>query len=151
MAKFEIISDKVVFNLNADVGRMAPNKLDDVELVRFGYFCMKNNPKSLLSMPPRHKAALQAMQPRGPYFADLQEVIDAHQEARGGTRDGKVSVGKGQIFHTGIYDGVHMWIIYVLSNNMRIFIPDIFPRIDLHNQSGLEISKRVLELFNLGV
>ena len=150
MAKFEIISDKVVFNLNADVGRMAPNKLDDVELVRFGYFCMKNDPQAQNLIPASMKVALQAMQPKGPYFADLQKVIDAHEEARGGTQDGKVTVGKAQFLHTVIYDGVHSWIIYTLGRNMRDFLPNMYPRIDLHDQSGPEISKRVLELFHIG-
>ena len=149
MAKLEIISNTFVFNLDADVGKASPNKLDDVELVRFGYFCKKNNPIAQPLISAREKVALQTMQPRGPYRADLQEVIDANQESRGGPQDGKVSVGKAQIIHSGSYDGAHIWIIYVLDKNMRDVLPSIWPRIDLHDQSGLEISKKVLELFNV--
>ena len=147
MAKLEISGDVMFFNLDADVGRMAPNRIDDVELVRFGYFCQRSRPENQPNLTARQKVSLQAMQPNGPYFADLQEVIDAHQENRGGTQDGKVSTGKSQIAPAGLYDSVHMWIIYALTNNMRLFLPDIFPRIDLHAQSGVEISKRIRQLF----
>ena len=148
MAKFEVISNIFVFNLDADVGKASPNKLDDVELVRFGYFCKKNNPIAQPLISAREKVALQTMQPRGPYFTDLQEVIDAHQEARGGTQDGKVSVGKPQSTHTVNYDSAHSWIIYTLSKDMSLFLPNMYPRIDLHDQSGIEISKRVRMLFD---
>jgi hypothetical protein len=36
------------WNLTANVGPGQPNKLDDVELVRFGYICMRQN----LKFPP---------------------------------------------------------------------------------------------------
>ena len=148
MAKLEIKQDQFFFNLNADVGRVSPNKIDDVELVRFGYFCVKSDPKKLLLLPTRLQVALQAMQPRGPYLADLQEVIDAHQEKRGGTQDGKVSVGKEQ-FISGKYDSNHLFIIYALCNAMADFLPNMYPRIDLHERSGIEISKTVQVLFRV--
>ena len=149
MAKLEINDGFFFFNLDADVGRIAPNRFDDVELVRFGYFCKKNNPAVQSLMSAREIVTLQAMQPRGPYLADLQEVIDAHQESRGGTQDGKVSVGKPQSTHNVRYDGVHSWIIYVLCENMSKVLSDTYPRIDLHDQSGVEISKTVRKLFRV--
>ena len=148
MAKLEIKQYQFFFNLDADVGRASPNKLDDVELVRFGYFCVKSDPKKFLILPTRFKVALQSMQPRGPYLADLQGVIDAHQEHRGGTQDGKVSVGKAQ-FILGRYDSKHLFMIYALCNAIADFLPNMYPRIDLHDQSGIEISKRVQVLFRV--
>ena len=149
MTKLEYLDGQFFFNLDADVGKMSPNRIEDVELVRFGYFCKKSNPRALLLMSAREKVSVLALQPRGPYRSDLQEAIDAHQENRGGTQDGKVSVGKPQLSHGERYDRAHVWIIFTLCYNLAAVLPNIYPRIDLHDQSGPEISKRVRELFGV--
>ncbi len=141
MAKVEIIGGVLFFNLDADVGRLSANKIDDVELVRFGYIRKKNSPNVVGRLSPREIAALQALRPRGGSDSDIQEVIDAHQESRGGTQDGKVSVGKSQITHGPRYDNKHAWIIYNLCHNMADAFPYIYPRIDQHELSGPDISK----------
>ena len=78
------------WNLSANVGPQQPNKLDDVELVRFGYFCMRENKQ--FPAKPEVRAALQEMRNSGPFAQDLANVIVAHQRSRGGTQDGRVSV-----------------------------------------------------------
>jgi len=137
------------FNLDADVGRHCPNKVDDVELVRYGYFCLKNNTRNPSNLTPRISSALQAMKIQGPFGPDLQEVIDAHEETRGGTIDGKVSISKAHLTTKERYDGVHRWIIDVLCNNMIDRNPNQYPRIDLDSVLGPEIKKRVRQIFAL--
>ena len=149
MAKLEIIGGILLFNLDADVGKLSPNRIDDVELVRFGYIGKKNSPNVVGRLTPRETAALQALRPRGGYDSDIQEVINAHQESRGGTQDGKVSVGKSQLAHGPRYDNKHAWIIYNLCHNMADAFPYIYPRIDLHELSGPDISKRVRQLLDV--
>lgn len=148
MAKFENDQGFFEFNLTADVGKASPNRLDDVELVRFGYFCLGRNPQAT-QITPRLKAALQRMKSNGPHGPDLQEVIDAHQQARGGTQDGKVSIGKAQIRkgQSLRYDDKHSWIIYILTANMFSNNPDGFPRIDQEIDAGNAISATVAEMF----
>jgi hypothetical protein len=149
MAKLEIIHGRGLFNLDADVGRASPNRLDDVELVRFGYFCLKVSSSLRSRTSPRVKAALESLNPRGPFAPDLDEVISAHQSDRGGTQDGKVSVGKPQATHSFNYDTKNSWIIFSLSMPMIERIPNLYPRIDIDAISGPEISKKVRELFNI--
>ena len=128
---------------------MCPNRLDDVELVRFGYYCAKVSVKIRPLISPRMRTSLDVMQSKGPYRPDLQNVIDAHQQVRGGTKDGKVSVGKPQVTHSFSYDSKHSWIIFGLTLPMVEYMPDEYPRIDVDDQSGPEISKRVRELFRI--
>ena len=146
MAKLEIILGKLLFNLDHDVGRNSPNRLDDVELVRFGYFCAKVSPKLLAKHSAEMKVALQNLRTDGPYLSDLQDVIDIHQRTRGGPQDGKISTGKSRATHSFSYDSQHSWIIFSLSGLMFERIPDTYPRIDLEDQSGSEISRRIQEL-----
>jgi hypothetical protein len=149
MAKLEIVGGRFLYNIDADVGKGSPNRLDDVELVRFGYFCVKVNPKLQARTSSRMKAALESRQPQGPFLPDLQAIIEAHQADRGGTQDGKVSVGRPQLTNDFNYDGTHSWIIFSLCMSMIDRLPNQYPRIDLDEKSGLTISKKVRELFRL--
>jgi hypothetical protein len=46
-------NQRIAWNLSADVGPGQPNKADDVEFVRLGYFLAKDNPKLLVGpLPP---------------------------------------------------------------------------------------------------
>lgn len=148
MATALIFDGLFFFNVSAHVGRGAPNKLDDVELVRYAYGCMRSNPPNLVNANAAVMAAMQAMKTTGPYAADLQAVIDAHQAQRGGTKDGKISPAQPNAFNNNMYDGQHSWMITVLSNNIRIGIKDgPYPRIDMDKRSGPEISKLVKAMF----
>ncbi len=124
------------WNLSADVGPGQPNRPDDVELVRFGYFLMKDNPKATAGPFAALKPVLQKVTPSGPFGNDLAEAIRTHQRLRGGTQDGRVSVAKDNRFNRGEYDGQHAWMVFPLNNSMIDMAPSLYPRIDLHPQSG---------------
>ena len=147
MAKIEIVEGRCVFNVDVEVGKGRPNRIDDVELVRYGYTCLKSDTRFQVNITPRLRAALQKLNPRGAHANDLQEVIEAHQEARGGQIDGIVSVGKSQSMHTILYDRKHAWIIYSLSGFIRDNDPDLYPRIDLDESCGSELRKKVKTIF----
>ena len=105
------------FNLSQDVGPGCPNAADDVEFVRFGYYCMGTNPQNTLS-PAANKAAYAAVPLQGPFDAQLQQVIRLHQAERGGAQDGKVSTIKNA---SGSY-GERSWILVPLNNNMIVIV-----------------------------
>jgi hypothetical protein len=44
-------SGRFYWNISQDVGPGCPNAQDDVELVRFGFFCMGTNPLNQKSKP----------------------------------------------------------------------------------------------------
>lgn len=106
------------WNLSADVGPGQPNWPDDLELVRFGYFLMKDNPKATAGPFAALKAVLQKVTLSEPFGNDLAEAIRPHQHLRGGTRDGRVSVAKDNRFNRGEYDGQHTWMVSPLNNSM---------------------------------
>jgi hypothetical protein len=134
------------WNLSSDVGPGQPNKTDDVEFVRFGYFLMKDNPKAMTGQFVTLKPILQKVTPTGPFDNPLAEAILAHQRLRGGTQDGRVSVAKANNFNRGQYDGQHIWMVFPLNNTMIDMAPNIFPRIDLHPQSGPAVTATVRKI-----
>lgn len=129
------------WNLTADVGPGQRNLGDDVDFVRFGYFCMMINPISRKS--PELQAALNKLRPAGRFDTDLAEVIRVHQKDRGGKQDGIVSVEKATNANRETYDGAHVWIVAVLNNNMRDITSDDYPRIDKHQSSGVMLMAAV--------
>lgn len=123
-----------------------PNKPDDLELVRFGYFLMKDNPKATSGPFAALKPFLQKVAPTGAFDNALADAIRTHQRLRGGTQDGKVSVAKDNRFNRGRYDGVHSWIVFPLNNSMLDMAPNLYPRIDLHPQSGPAVTAAVRKI-----
>ena len=57
-----------------------------------------------------------------------------------------MSVAKANNFNRGQYDGQHVWIIFPLNNSMIDMAPEIYPRIDLHAQSGPAVSAAVRKI-----
>ena len=134
------------WNLTANVGPGQPNKLDDVELVRFGYICMKQNVKFPASSDLQE--VIDKVRADGPFDTDLADAIKAHQLEHGGTQDGIVSVANvsSTSHNKERYDSSHTWIIMNLNNNMLDVAGDVYPRIDKHPQSGPEVSKVVKKI-----
>src|SRR5687768_9985322 len=105
------------WNLSHNVGPRQPNKIDDVELVRFGYTCAKQIPNS--NVTARMKEELDNLRPIGDFDKDLAAVIVAHQRIIGGTQDGIVSVDRSTNVTHLTYDGKHRWIMSALNVAMR--------------------------------
>lgn len=114
------------WNVDAHVGPGCPNKMDDVQLVQFGYWCMGNNPKTPAS--PADRALFAAVTPGAPYSGapgdPLTLAIKRHQALRGGTQDGRVSPMQANQGYN--------WIISSLSNNISNYLMQQWPRIDQH-------------------
>lgn len=148
MAKIELVYGTFFrWNLTNNVGRKQPNQHDDVELVRFGYFCAFHSPLNA-TLRIRLFAELRVMRTSGPYGDDLQNVIDAHQKLRGGTQDGTVSVAKPTVVNRERYDGEHIWIMDILDTNLRDMVAE-YPRLDQHARCGPVIGASVKKLFNV--
>lgn len=134
------------WNVSSDVGPGQPNKPDDVELVRFAYFLMKDNPKAISGAFVALKPVLQKVTPTGAFDNNLLDAIRTHQRLRGGTQDGKVSVARDNRFNKGQYDGQHSWMVFPLNNSMIDMAPNLYPRIDLHPQSGPAVTATVRKI-----
>lgn len=147
MAQGEMFKTTFYWNISKDVGRGKPNLIDDVELVRYGYHCMRQDHVYMQRFGSEFRTAVMAMDSRGPYGADLQNVIDAHQRHRGGTQDGCVSVMKINTLQTVKYDGQHSWILWSLHLSMVVALRNLYPRIDLDSFSGPDISRTVRNCF----
>ncbi len=145
MVRVLLVGDFVRLNLSANVGRGQPNKIDDVELVRFGYYCARAS-----AVPPAFaktmRVELMALKTKGAYGADLEKVIIGHQKLRGGTQDGYISPEKPG-FAGERYDGKTTWMITALNNNILDVCKEIWPRLDKHEIAGLELSKRLRYIF----
>lgn len=118
------------WNISANVGLASPNRLDDVQLVQFGYYAMLINPSSKLSAEQRdvYSKVVLGQPCNGAANDPLVAAIRVHQKVRGGPQDGHVSPSRGG----GNYDDQHTFIMLALNNNMSDAVPDAFPRIDKH-------------------
>ena len=119
------------FNLDGNVGLKSPNRIDDVQLVQFGYFAMSKAPTT----HPQAKAVYAMVVPGAPYSGAADDpltiAIQTHQRSRGGALDGHVSpfrAGTGG----GRYDGVHVYIAIPLIWNVYDLLVNDWPRIDKH-------------------
>jgi hypothetical protein len=144
MVQVLMVGNRFRWNLSQNVGPGQPNKIEDVELVRFGYTCAKRNPTSQIAA--KMKAELDDLRPFGAFDKDLAKVIVAHQKIVGGTQDGIVSVEKGTAANHESYNGHNRWIMSALNNVMVAEVDNIFPRIDKDLQSGPSISLKVKEI-----
>jgi hypothetical protein len=123
---------RFIWNLTANVGPAQPNKLEDVHFVQLSYYAMANNAKN----PPRPelRAIYAAVKPGAAFTGreddPLIRAIRAHQKARGGMQDGRISVMRGNFYHMS--DGPHTFMVTALNNNLVDMMPDDYPRLDKH-------------------
>lgn len=114
------------WNVDAHVGPGCPNKVDDVQLVQFGYWCMGNNSKTPGS--PADRALFAAVVPGAIYTGSpsdpLTLAIKRHQAMRGGTQDSRISPMQANQGYN--------WMISALSNNISNYLATQWPRIDRH-------------------
>jgi hypothetical protein len=130
-----------IWDISANVGSRQPNKLDDVELVRFGYYMISQAPEINTRLAGL-KPLLSGLSTSGGFDQNLEVIIRAHESIRGGSQDGYVSKSRVDVLNRGYYDRNHSWIIVSMNNFMRDF--DYFPRLDLHAKCGPEL-KRVVK------
>jgi hypothetical protein len=125
---------KFFLNLSANVGRGQANNPEDVQIVQFGYYCITRDHNAL--MTPQGRAIFSAVQPGAP-FRDvpedpLSQAIVAHQQYKGGTQDGYISVipNAQMQYGTGDAKNYRMWA-YLLGSIHHVN-KDTFPRLDRH-------------------
>jgi hypothetical protein len=148
MAKAQFADNGEFFwNLSSEVGQGKANRADDVELVRYGYYCMGKAKDNQARLTPSFGAALAGMSTRGGFDKDLDLVIREHQKLRGGIQDGIVSVARPTKVNHGRYDLKHTWIVITLNLCFSDMIGVIYPRIDLNSESGPSISEVVRKTF----
>ncbi len=138
MVDFLAVGGRFQWNVSKNVGPRQPNLLDDVELVRFGYFCFQfvnNSP-----IAGKMKSELQRMNSKGPFGEDLARVIVAHQKLKGGTQDGIVSVQRPTA--NSSYDGHSQWILTALNSAMIVAEPS-YPDIAFNIDSGNAVAESV--------
>ena len=142
MARALIHQDtRLYWNVEAHVGPGCPNKVDDVQLVQFGYWCMGNNPKTPIGAADR--ALFAAIVPGAAYSGSASDAltlaIKRHQQLRGGVQDGKVSpMPPNQGYN---------WIIAALSNNMSNYLSSVWPHIDKHAKCPPAVKALVMSTF----
>ena len=137
------------WNLDANVGLNSPNRLDDVQLVQFGFKCMLKTPQGVLTSPltPDEVATFSAVRVGPPCTGreddPLVRAIRAHEKFTGGQQDGRVTVKPP---NANFYGGTHRFIIIGLVVAIRDLTGDTFPRFDRHPdcQSGAALVKSVL-------
>lgn len=119
------------FNLDGKVGPRCPNRLDDVQLVQFGYYAMARSVNALPDEQPVFMRVTPGAMYTGAPDDPLTLAIKLHQAHRGGTQDGCVSA-----LHLGqapSYDGAHSFMLIPLQNNIRDMMPADYPRLDKHS------------------
>ena len=129
------------WNLSANVGGRSPNQREDVQFVQFGYFAFANNAK--FPPPPALRTIFGAVKPGAEYTGKeddpLTLAIRAHEKARGGPQDGRVSA-----MTSLSYDGIRTFILVALNNNLVDLVPDDFPRLDQHKACPSRVKEAVL-------
>lgn len=134
------------FNLDAPVGPGCQNRPDDVELVRYGLYCLTQAP-GMMAAGPNERAFLdvaRAVGRSGPYDPSIATAVLAYQRARGLTEDSKVSVIQGNFTPRG-----NTYVLQTMQANMRDVCKGVFPRIDLVPDTGPILSRVVRHMFIL--
>ncbi len=131
MARANILDvGKCCWNVDAHVGPGCPNKLEDVQLVQYGYYCMSRSYSLPPGLTPAEQAVIAAVVPGAPYSGSptdpLTLAIKAHQRVRGGTQDGRVS----PFTSASGYYSEQTWMIISLIGRMMNYCPNIYPRLD---------------------
>lgn len=134
-----------LWNLSNDVGPNCANNQDDVELVRFGIFCLGTNPTFQGDINIKARCAMVPL--LGGFDQNLADLIKLLQQARGGTQDGKVSPMKDG---DGFYDGSHKWMIFNFNIHMFQVVGALWPRIDLHHATSARLTEVIKTVFTLG-
>jgi hypothetical protein len=141
-----IAAKKFFWNVDGKVGPASPNKIEDVQLVQLGYLCASVGQNT--GIPAELKAVFGRVVPGAGYSGKsddpLTVAIKAHQKFRGGTQDGVISVMHNA---SGIYDGVHSWMIASLNNNIKDVLGTNWPHLGRHPQCPAPLKAAALAVF----
>lgn len=129
------------WNVSYAVGRGKPNRLDDVELVRYGFNCMRNTHGADLG--PEGLAYFPRLKIFGPFGDDLHEVIVFYQKMSGHPQDGCV---RPTPQYAPRLAGLVPTIVG-LNMFMRRHEGEIYPRIERSNATGAEVSRVCAQFF----
>jgi hypothetical protein len=144
---------KQAWNTDAHVGLRSPNKMEDVHLVQFGFFCMGLVTSKIPD--PQNRAIYAAIKLQtsctGQETDPLVIAIRTMEKSRGGTQDGFVSNIPGS---TGVYadagGGKHANILLALLNNMFDAVGGTdWPRLDKHPRCPPLVKARIVEACTL--
>ncbi len=142
MVEAAVHNGQFFYNVTDAVGEGQPNQMDDVDLVRFGFYMLNQAHSPLFK---RVERVLNELRPIGLYDYYLRNAIVAFQEVQGGTKDGRVSKARPIQYGRSGYDGKHEWMILALNAFMRDF--DLYPRIDTHPMCGGMLKQRIKMIF----
>jgi hypothetical protein len=143
---------KQAWNTDAHVGLRSPNKLEDVHLVQFGFFCMGLLTSKIRD--PQNRAIYAAVKLETPCTGQENDplviAIRTMEKSRGGTQDGFVSNIPGP---TGVYAdaaGLHANILLTLLNNIFDAVGGAnWPRLDKHQKCPTLVKTRIVEACTL--
>jgi hypothetical protein len=91
----------VFFNVEAPVGPMCPNRLEDVMLVQ--YLFRKIGQAHIPADQPELAKKFAAQMPSGKFDMSTAECILGFQKYFGGIADGRISVARGAAYGNGTY------------------------------------------------
>lgn len=132
------------FNLHADVGQGCANRLDDVELVRYGIACLAAAPVNRAdpNLRPFLEAAAR-VKATGPFDSFVSNAVLAFQKTFDTMHaDGKVSVIRGDRSPHG-----HIYVLQTMTAAMRLACTRVYPRLDLVPETGPALSQVVRKMF----
>ncbi len=134
------------FNLHAEVGPGKPNRIDDVELVRFGIKVLASGERARAAGAAASAFVAAAAQVSflGPYDATIGAAVLAFQRWKGLTQDSTISKIMGAYTpHNRIY------VLQYMQGEMRRTYPNLYPRIDRVAEVGPTVSAVIRNMFVL--
>jgi len=148
MAKAILILDRFYWNVDRQVGVGGANKVEDVQLVQLGYFCMAALKSA--QVPAEMIAAAAKVQPGESYGGgpneSLSVAIRLHQKLRGGVQDGVVSSASNT---QGQYAPHLFWMIISLDQNIADVLGENWPHLDKHPKCPAALSAAVKTTFKI--
>ena len=148
MAKAILIRDRFYWNVERHVGVGGANKVDDVQLVQMGYFCMAALKSS--EVPADMLAAAAKIQPGESYGGgpgeNLSVAIRLHQKLRGGAQDGVISPATNT---QGTYAPHLFWMIISLDHNIADIVKENWPHLDQHPKCPAALAEAVKTTFRI--
>ncbi len=124
---------RLIWNIDANVGLNCPNRRDDLDLVQLGFSAMAKNS----ALPPDQRAIYAAVNPGAAFSGTVGDplimAIQTLQKRLGGIADNHVSVlkgGTGAISPSRGLSSANVYLIRVLNNNLFDFAARDWPHLN---------------------